>query len=209
MQDRQNIITTNLKWSNYVQEDVDIKRVYSFLETLIMMIKAKVLLNNGNLNKTQLTWFYPASMLPARQRELKRMWHDLATKHFSEELKPRQISESIAPFYFYKNKPDVVSLSKPVISIDIGGGTSDVVFFIKGEPLHLSSFRFAANSLFGDGYTNGDIENGFVRMYRKKIKSILDVNGRSVLISVFNSILGSKNLRIRLLFYFHLKRTRQ
>lgn len=39
-----------------------------------------------------------------------------------------------------------------MVSIDIGGGTTDVLIVREGRADLLTSFRFAANSIFGDGY---------------------------------------------------------
>ena len=63
-------------------------------------------------------------------------------------------------------------------SIDIGGGSSDVVVFESGakQPTILTSFRFAANVLFGDGFSEvpqGD-SNPMVVKYVDYFKRLFD-----------------------------------
>ena len=66
-----------------------------------------------------------------------------------------QIPESVAPYYFYKSSSRFRGSASSVASIDIGGGSSDMAVFESNaaQPTFLSSFRFAANVLFGDGFS--------------------------------------------------------
>jgi len=188
--DPQNVISTNLKWSNFIQDGKDSKRVEAYLENLLLLIRAKVLLNDGDLSKTELIWFYPTSMLPSRRNDLERMWSDLAKKHLSEKVKPIRISESIAPFYYYKRKLGKSAGTYPVVSVDIGGGTTDFVVFINDKPKFISSFRFAANSVFGDAYKIGSERNGFVAKYKPVMRDLLEANGLIDLVGVFDDIVN-------------------
>ena len=65
-------ITSNLKWS----ESGD-RRVEYFMENIILIIRAKVLKNKGELSKTELVWFYPSSMHQQRISELQTKWSNL------------------------------------------------------------------------------------------------------------------------------------
>ena len=54
-----NRILTGLKWSG----DIDnMKKVKSYFESLFLILRNKVILNNGNLSATKIVWFYPISM---------------------------------------------------------------------------------------------------------------------------------------------------
>lgn len=198
--------TTNLKWSNYIQKDDDKKRVKAFLENIVLMIKAKILLNDGDPGSSEIIWFYPSSMLPNRKRELGRFWLDLVHQHISPSIQPKDISESIAPFYYYKKNLGLGAMTRPAISIDIGGGTTDIVIFEKDRPAHLSSFRFAANSLFGDAYSGSPERNGFVQKYMPVINHLLNENSSYIpkLLGVFPEIHESPHSRDIIAFYFSL-----
>ena len=67
-------------------------------------------------------------------------------------------------------------MAKPSVSVDIGGGTTDIMIYADGEPKLISSFKFAGNAIFGDGF-NGNIKtNGFVQKYYPEFKEILIQN---------------------------------
>ncbi|MGH1386873.1 hypothetical protein [Kordia sp.] len=173
---RNTSITTNLKWSDFNKGESNNKaRVVCFLEKIALLIRAKVLTNNGSLAKTEITWFYPSSMDIGKREILGETWNTIAKKYIGID-KVISISESIAPFYFYKNHRNVSDAYKPVVSIDIGGGTSDIVVFKKGEPVLSSSAMYAANSIFGDGYGSKPINNGFVQKYQHQFDNLIVSN---------------------------------
>ena len=84
----------------------------------------------------------------------------------------------MAPYYYHKARNGATST---VVSVDIGGGTTDVLIVNKGTPLHLTSFRFAANTIFGDGYSYDSTSNGFVNHYKETIMNQFDTNNLGVL----------------------------
>ena len=166
---------TNLKWSNYTLSTEAERRVRAFFEQLLLMIRTKVMLNSGNLEKTTLLWFYPSSMSPRRVATLETLIQQLFQSYFNSKHEPQRLSESIAPFYWYKESHKTVASEKPVVSIDIGGGTTDVVVYQNNRPQLLTSFRFAANTIFGDGY--GDVAvrtNGFVQRYEGRMLQLME-----------------------------------
>ena len=61
------------------------------------------------------------------------------------------MTESAAPYYYYEASAQTVT-TKPVLSIDIGGGSTDIVFFVDKTPKFGTSFNFAGNGLWGDGF---------------------------------------------------------
>lgn len=155
-----NRIVPNLKWSTEVANS---KRVRAYLMELALLMRTKVFLENGDMAKTRLVWFYPLSMKVGNVRKLGEMW----AKTFSEvfgipvtEDNLIQMPESVAPYYFYKSSSQFKGAASTVASIDIGGGSSDVVVYASNaqQPTILTSFRFAANVLFGDGFS--DVPHG-------------------------------------------------
>lgn len=166
-------ITTNLKWSN---NDYDIVRIERFFEKLLFLIRTKILLNNGDLHNTKLFWFYPASMSSNRRDKLEKMWDKLFNKYITNQNSPIKVSESIAPYYFYKKRRGINASDKPVVSIDIGGGTSDIVIYKGKDPILLTSIKFAANSIFGDAYGGSPDINGFILKYKNVFADLLKNN---------------------------------
>jgi hypothetical protein len=154
-----------------------------------MLLRSKVLLNGGNLSATRLVWFYPSSMSTGRVNDLRQAWEDLFRGYFclkKSELKsielantfenrPIGVVESLAPFHYYKDKLPGGAAFKPAISVDIGGGTTDIVIFEGQKPILLTSVRFAANSIFGDDYSESGAadSNQLIKKYQDHYKKLL------------------------------------
>ncbi|WP_298423530.1 cell division protein FtsA [uncultured Kordia sp.] len=178
-------ISTNLKWSN---DDENLIRIERYFENLLFLIRTKILRNNGKLSKTKLTWFYPSSMSSTRRDDLGKLWNELFKKYISEDNIPTGLSESIAPYYFYMKKRGISAANKPVVGIDIGGGTSDIVIYQGKKPILLSSVRFAANTVFGDAYGNSPETNGFVLKFKELFYNLLETNELNDLCAVLEQI---------------------
>ncbi len=174
-------IQSNLKWAK--KDKHNRRRVEVFLEELIMLLRNKVLLNGGDLSKTKLIWFYPSSMNNRRIGELKDVWNNFFKQYFSKGGATIEILESMAPFFFFKADSKLQGGAfKPVVAIDIGGGTTDIVVFQSkpqqpNAPILLTSFKFAANAIFGDGFSEfGTNSNGLVNKYYPIISNLLEKN---------------------------------
>ena len=198
-------VTTDLKWSNYTRNQEDKRRVEAFFENLLFLIRSKVLMNNGDLKKTKLIWFYPSSMLPNRRNSLEATWRDLYHRYITAERDPQKLSESIAPFYFYKERLGKSAADKPSVGIDIGGGTTDIVIFQNNQPTVLTSFRFAANAIFGDSFHGSAAINGFIRRYADEIGRLLQENRQNELLRVYNAILEEQRSQDIVAFFFSLE----
>jgi hypothetical protein len=172
---------TDLKWSK--GEDDNNRRLEVYIEELLMLCKNKVLINDGNLLNTKVTWFYPVSMSPYHLNLLNTIWKDNFKSVFGTEIESNNLNyfpESIAPFYFYKEKYGIRTMEKPSVAIDVGGGTTDIMIYADGEPKLISSFKFAGNAIFGDGYNGNVNNNGFVKKYYSEYIDILNGNSLSV-----------------------------
>ena len=179
-------ITTNLKWMG----DITLSR--EFLRELVLLIKAKVLLENGDLSRTNIVYFFPVSMGGSDRRKLDDTWLELYHTYFGDETESHlhAYPESIAPAYFYKG--DDVS-GGSFVSIDIGGGTTDTVIYqptanrLDTEPVAISSFRFAGDAIFGDAFTERDADNNpLIKHYGEYFKRLISKNSD---IGYLNSIL--------------------
>lgn len=184
-------LATNLKWASFdsINEEnrKSRQRIIAFFESLIILIRNKVLLNKGRLSATKVIWFYPLSMSARRRDFLAEEWNTLVAKYITKETVPLRIPESTAPYYWYEYTRQVLATDYPSVSIDIGGGTTDVVVFESdrhgSKPVMISSFRFAADAIFGDGFAGQDHHepdepphNGFVRRYKDGIVKLITID---------------------------------
>lgn len=194
-----NVVHTDLKWSTNSE---DKKRAKKYIESLLLMLRTKVLLNNGDLSKTEIVWFYPASMTQNRFNKFRDEWENEFVSLFGASKENIiAVSESVAPYYYHKARSGATST---VVSVDIGGGTTDVLIVDKGEPKYLTSFRFAANTVFGDGYSYDSDSNGFVNEYKNQIMGLLETNNLNALKEVFSAVIGKRSTTDIIAFLFSL-----
>ena len=187
-------VTTNLKWKG----DTELAR--AFLRELTLLIKAKALLENADLRRTEVVYFYPVSMGGADRDALERTWNELFSTYIGADSdRLRSYPESLAPAYYYSGA-EVAGSS--YVSIDIGGGTCDTVIYqptsdrMSSEPVAISSFRFAGNAIFGDGFTDKDADNNpLLQHYTRYFKQLIEndkVGNISYLASILNDIMAQK-----------------
>jgi len=199
-------IQSNLKWAK--KEKGNEKRVRAFFEKIIMLLRNKVLFNRGNLSQTRLVWFYPSSMKPARKSSLENTWNELFQQYFNPANKPVGITESLAPFYYFKGANKLQGGAyKPVVSVDIGGGTTDIVVFKSNKPLLLTSFKFAANTIFGDGFSEygAASSNGLINKYFPYYENLLSTNRLYDLSKVLSSIKDKNKTEDLNAFFFSIE----
>lgn len=190
-------IKTNLKWSNEER-----RRVSLYIENIIILLRNKVLLNDGDLSKTQIKWFYPTSMVRHQIDALENIWCELYKKYFGGDVQNViGIPESIAPYRYYKTTRGAQS---SVLTIDIGGETSDVFVVEDSNPKMMSSFRFASNAIFGDAFGYNSDSNGFVSKYLDKIISVLKTNSLNTLQNALDDIVTQKKSSDIVAFFYAL-----
>lgn len=199
-------IQPNLKWAK--KEKGNEKRVRAYFEKIIMLLRNKVLFNRGNLSQTKLVWFYPSSMKPARKSQLESTWNELFNQYFNPAQQAVGITESLAPFYYFKGTNKLQGGSfKPVVSIDIGGGTTDIVVFKQNKPLLMTSFKFAANAIFGDGFSEygAASSNGLISKYFPYYENLLATNKLYDLSKVLSSIKDKNKTEDINAFFFSIE----
>lgn len=196
-------VKTNLKWNSSSTENQKI--LVSFFEELIKIIRNKILLNGGDIENTQITWSYPASMLKFQLSLMENDWQELIHTYLGEKVNIRSVCESLTPFYYYTNFEGIKAMEKPLISIDIGGGTSDVAVYKEESPILFSSYKFAGDAIFGDNFNRNINLNGFVNKYYSKVIQKLDENDQRVLIEAVNKIKDSNSSHDVINAFFSLK----
>lgn len=204
-----NAVFSGLKWGLDPRTS---GRVESFVESILLMIRNKVLLNNGNLATTKIVWFYPLSMMTGRMLLLENKWASLFKKYISprEENSPTVIPESLAPFYYFRHTQGAIAANNPIISVDIGGETTDIVFFVNNKPVLLTSFRFAADAVFRDAYRqDGTENNGFVKEFGEIVEEVFNRNQQKSLLGLYRQIIESQKLSDVIAFFFSLEKNKE
>lgn len=159
----------NIKWGKGKENRI----MEYYIRTIMLMLRNKVMLNNGDLHKTKIIWFYPLSMPQNKRDRMQTAWDD-AYKEYFDNGKTILISESEAPIhYFIENE----STARNLIHIDIGGGTTDIAFAKDKNISHNTSFRFATNNIFENALSAQDKNNGIIDYYKDVIsKNISDTS---------------------------------
>ena len=169
----------NIKWGSGEM----LRVMESYVETLLLMIRNKVITEQGDLERVNITWFYPISMAPKRFNNLRETWNNAFNKYFAKG-QTACMSESAAPIqYFFRRYANATHL----VNIDIGGGTTDIAFAKDREIQYVTSFRFAANALFENAFSDVDLSNGIIDHYRSKIQEVLSENRLTELLTIFNN----------------------
>lgn len=171
-------VDTNLKWD--IEDQYNSVKIKAYFEQLIKLIRNKILINSGDLSRTTIVWSYPASMQKYQLNILSNNWDTVITKILGDNVVIKKTCESITPFYYYKNVEGLTALVKPIVNIDIGGGTSDVVIFENNKPTLFTSYRFAGDAIFGDNYNRNKNINGFVEKYFQIILDKIEKNHDSL-----------------------------
>lgn len=164
-EDDQNV-HTDIKWEN----DADSIRI--FIQELLLMIKCDILQHNGDLDRTKLVWFRPLSFSGDIRDTFTATWESEAQRIL--RIPKGQIncySESEAPYYFFKKK-NYIADTQAVAVIDIGGGSTDIVYFNDNSPVMANSVHFGCDVLWGNGYSKfrNTRDNGIYLKYKDTIR---------------------------------------
>lgn len=154
---------TDVKWDE--NED----SINVFIRELLLIIKCDILQHNGILSQTSIVWFRPLSFSGNTKRIYERSWKRLAKEIlFTDNVVC--YTESEAPYYYFA-KRNIIKNTDSVAVIDIGGGSTDYVYFCENKPVSASSVHFGCNVLWGNGHSGfGNVrENG---IYNKYIDSL-------------------------------------
>lgn len=172
----------NIKWSSKPNAQ---SAMLAYINNIMLLIRNKVIANNGNLSRTKITWFYPNSMSPKRLSQLKNAWNDSYSELFNDNGNIKNVSESVAPIQFYFRR---YATATNLVNVDIGGGTTDIAFSSNGNVDYITSFKFAANSLFEDSFSDINPNNGIVDWFKNDILNLLNSKPElNNLVNIFNN----------------------
>ena len=159
-------IHTDIKWD----KNEDMLRI--FVRELLLIIKCDILQRNGDLNRTKLVWFSPLSFSGTEKELYQDIWtNEPKDVLFIQKEQIKQYSESEAPYYYYK-KMDYIADSDAVTVIDIGGGSTDFVYFQDNKPVVANSVHFGCDVLWENGFNafGNARDNGIFKRYADTIR---------------------------------------
>ena len=159
-------VMTDIKWD----KDEDMLRI--FVRELLLIIKCDILQRDGDLDRTRLVWFSPLSFMGQTREIYQRIWNsEPANILFIQNTQIRRFSESEAPYYYYK-KMDYIADSDAVTVIDIGGGSTDFVYFKDNIPQMANSVHFGCDVLWENGFNDfaNVKENGIYLKYADNLR---------------------------------------
>lgn len=159
-------VLTDIKWEGGHEAELRL-----FIRELLLIIKADILQKNATLANTRLVWFRPLSFKGAIKELYDKIWQEEAKNILN--IAPSQIecvSESEAPYYYFSKK-DAFNSVDAVSIVDIGGGSSDFVYFVDGKPQIANSVHFGCDVLWGNGFNGFDNarSNGIFQRFEKTI----------------------------------------
>ncbi len=168
-------LNTTLKWEA-LDDPHNRIRLNAFIENLVWYIFFKSLTLNINIYTVNVVWFYPVSMGDFQKGLMREAWENSFLKIFGKKFplnNIKSIPESIGPYIYYFKIRGISGLS---VSIDIGGGSTDISLFDQDETKIISSVRFAGDAIFGDGYGKNPNTNGFVNLAFDQVRTYIDKN---------------------------------
>lgn len=177
-----NIAEGTFKWFYYknahgiYQTDDQRKSDFvAFMSELLFIVRSNMLCNGYDLDKCKIIWTYPLSFQNELVRNYTKEWNVNFCKFFHPDwliaagnsILPtkeavvkeyiKSTNESLTPFFACCDNPGAVHHLNLVI--DMGGGSTDVIGYKDNNPIFITSFGFAGNSLYLDGNLNHDNVN--------------------------------------------------
>lgn len=170
---------TNIKWDieeGNTNEPLTVKqnRVRAFCYQNAWMIKNKLMLLQAP--RTSFTVFitFPYTMKRTVRNEIAGYWEEAFDKIMGRgNVEIERVTESIAPYYSIISNDG--NFTDNALNIDIGGGTTDMLFAdVENKKFFYTSSKFAGDDIWGDGkhlVNNNQKDNGFVKDFETKLAS--------------------------------------
>lgn len=176
-----NTIRSNIKWDRE-----DKKYAEAYIEELVLLARGFAIEHRADLKNCEFVWTYPVSMRDDDVDEFNSIWEKYYRMYFNPQAPEdtemvKRVTESIAPLLYYRDNDKAIS--EMSLSIDIGGGTCDVVLFKNDKEQHITSFRFGADNIFGVGTSDriGMVKEGLQHFIEKWRSASTDMSRRKVI----------------------------
>ncbi|MDE5877009.1 MAG: hypothetical protein K2H47_05885 [Muribaculaceae bacterium] len=155
---------TNIKWDRF--DGLSHQRMQTFFTQMLWMMKNKSVLNGATADFTVIVT-YPLSIRDSDRAIFKDAWRQAVTE-VKGHIDIRYRTESVAPYYSHLAE---MKYGEAYANIDIGGGTTDILYVNpqSGEACVFSAF-FAADDLWNDGLDRSNMgrkKNGFITYYKE------------------------------------------
>lgn len=160
------IFYDNLKWggdkADYVRHYL---KDFKMILKAMLISKFKIDITNDNIN-----WVLTYPLAFTEKQKMAVM--DNADRIFGEGQSRNVTDESTAVYkYFWLKNRGLFANEELKLFIDIGGGTTDYSFVVKGTPKALSSIYFGGNTvLLGNVSQDGEFNAPILKLIKRKIK---------------------------------------
>lgn len=174
------LYNTNIKWdieqnsnsANNSQVNLTDceNRVENFCLQVAWMVKNKIMLSENPASSYTAYLTFPYTMGRKIKSDIEKFWMDAFEKTMGAgNVTIVRSTESIAPYYYMIGNG--AKFSKNALNVDIGGGTTDMLFAdIEKRKFYYNSSLFAGNDIWGDGkqlVQQSRMDNGFVKYFEE------------------------------------------
>lgn len=171
---------TNIKWdieqnsNNANNTQVNLtdceNRVKTFCLQVAWMVKNKVMLSDRPASSFTAYLTFPYTMGRTLKTSIEQYWIEAFEKTMGmDNVTIVRSTESIAPYYYMIGNG--AKFTKNALNVDIGGGTTDMLFAdIENKRFYYNSSLFAGNDIWGDGkqlVQQSRMDNGFIKYFEE------------------------------------------
>lgn len=194
------VYNPNIKWDLEKRQVTNLtdcqNRIKAFCKQVAWMLKNKIMLSNKPTTKFTAYLTLPYTMSVTLKDDIEDYWVNAFNEIMGDNnVKVERSSESIAPYYYMIGVKHM-KFKKNALNIDIGGGTTDMLFAdIENGKLYYNSSLFAANDIWGDGKQlveeNVRMDNGFVQFFEQQLGSLSVTKDRKDAYEKYKSLVKS------------------
>ena len=206
-------VVPNLKWTtDPTRRDF----IFTFLQQLFLMIAAEA--RFSKVKVIELHWSYPSAFSKKMYNDLNAAWNTLGQQYaldFPFEaikmVKSQTESVAVCRYLVEERKASPAAKHTAQITVDVGGGTSDIAVWLENQIQAQSSILLAGNALSDFVATNSELCQTLATIGGQNVTELL--KNKSTTASTLNMVLKfrEKEIILRLLSEReapHIKRAR-